>query len=140
MVPPNDEFGRADRRRCEPAHGRRLGRQPTRLQQLVCRGTEMEGLFALGAVAVLLGLTLWWHFGRSSSLLHQWAEKNGFRIVRQEYRSFFKDPFFWTSSKGQTVYYVVVEDSAGTQRSGWVRCGGWWLGLLSDNVEVRWDA
>ena len=100
----------------------------------------MEGLFALGAVAVLLGLTLWWHFGRSSSLLHQWAAKNGYRIVRQEYRHLFKGPFFWTSTKGQTVYYVVVEDAAGTRRSGWVRCGGWWLGLLSDNVEVRWDA
>jgi hypothetical protein len=101
---------------------------------------EMEGLFACGAVAVLIFLALWWHFGRSSSLLHQWAAKNGYRIVRQEYRYFFKGPFFWTSSKGQTVYYVVVEDSGGTRRSGWVRCGGWWLGLVSDNVEVRWDA
>jgi hypothetical protein len=27
----------------------------------------------------------------------------------------------------------------GGVRSGWVRCGSWWLGLLSDQVEVRWD-
>ena len=100
----------------------------------------MEGLFALGALAVFIMLALWWHFGQSSSLLHQWAEKNGYRIVRQEYRHLFKGPFFWTSAKGQTVYHVVVEDSTGARRSGWVRCGGWWLGLLSDNVEVRWDA
>ena len=63
-----------------------------------------------------------------------------YRIVRQEYRTFFRGPFFWSSSKGQTVYYVVVEDSAGARQSGYVRCGGWWLGLLSVRVEVRWDA
>jgi hypothetical protein len=99
----------------------------------------MEGLFACAAVAVLILLSLWWHFGRSSSLLHQWAAKNKYRIIRQEYRCFFKGPFFWTSTKAQTVYYVVVEDSVGARRSGWVRCGSWWFGLLSDNVEVRWD-
>jgi hypothetical protein len=99
----------------------------------------MEALFAVAAIAVLIGLSLWWHFGRSSSLLQLWAEINGYRIVRKEYRTFFRGPFFWSSSKGQTVYYVVVEDSAGERRSGYVRCGGWWLGLLSDRVEVRWD-
>jgi hypothetical protein len=99
----------------------------------------MEGLFVFVAVAVVVILGLVWHFGRSSSLLHQWAAQNGYRIIRQEYRNFFKGPFFWTSTKGQTVYYVVIEDSGGNRRSGWVRCGGWWLGLLSDNVEVRWD-
>ena len=101
---------------------------------------EMQGLFAIAAVAVLVILSLWWHFGRSSSLLHGWAAKNEFRIIRQEYRYFFKGPFFWTSTKGQAVYHVVIEDSAGGSRSGWVRCGGWWFGLLSDNVEVRWDS
>ena len=101
---------------------------------------EMQGLFAIAAVAVLIILSLWWHFGRSSSLLHDWAENNEYRIIRQQYRYFFRSPFLWTSTKGQAVYYVVIEDSAGASRSGWVRCGGWWFGLLSDNVEVRWDS
>jgi hypothetical protein len=78
----------------------------------------------VGLVAIL------WHFHRSGSLLHQWADENGYRIVRQEYRTFFRGPFFLTTSKGQTVYYVVVEDQQGTRRSGWVRCGGWFLGLF----------
>ena len=99
----------------------------------------MEGLFVVVAVAVLAILAVVWHFGRSSSLLHQWAAENGYRIICREHRNFLKGPFFWTSTKGQTVYYVVVEDSGGNRRTGWVRCGGWWLGLLSDNVEVRWD-
>jgi hypothetical protein len=87
-------------------------------------------------MAVLLFL---WHFTRSDSLLSQWAERNCYTILHQEYRTFFKGPFFWTSGKDQTVYYVVVEDQAGNRRKGWVRCGGFFLGLLSDHVEVRWD-
>jgi hypothetical protein len=100
---------------------------------------EVQGVFFIAAIAVMIVLTLVWHFGRSNSLLHQWASQNEYRIIRQEYRTFFKGPFFWSSSKGQTVYYVVVEDSDGNRRRGWVRCGGWWFGLLSDHVEVRWD-
>ena len=99
----------------------------------------MEAAFALAAVAVIVVLGLMWHFGRSNSLLQQWAADNEYRILRQEYRTFFKGPFFWSSTKGQTVYYVVVEDSDGNKRSGWLRCGGSWFGLLSDHTEVRWD-
>jgi hypothetical protein len=101
---------------------------------------EAFGVFAVFVViiVVLVG-SIAWHFGRSKSILQQWADKNGYRILQQEYRNFFKGPFFWTSSKGQTVYYVTVSDSAGKVRKGWVRCGGWFLGLLSDNIEVCWD-
>jgi hypothetical protein len=83
--------------------------------------------------------SLLWHFRRSRSLLDQWAEQNGLEILESDYRNFFKGPFFWTSSKGQTVYHVKVRDQEGKVRSGWVRCGGWLLGLLSDNAEVRWE-
>jgi hypothetical protein len=100
---------------------------------------QWEGVFFIALLAVIVVLSLAWHFGRSSSLLHQWAAENGYRILRQEYRTLFKGPFFWTSSKGQTVYYVVVEDEDGNERRGWVRCGGWWFGLLSNHVDVRWD-
>jgi hypothetical protein len=103
------------------------------------RESNMEAFFFLALVVVVFVLYFCWHFGRSNSLLHQWAAENRYHILSQEYRSFFKGPYFWTSTKGQTVYYVVVEDSDGNKRSSWVRCGGWWFGLLSDNVEARWD-
>ena len=99
----------------------------------------LQTVFVVLGGVILVFLLIWWHFSRSGSLLHQWAEHNGYRLVSQEYRHFFKGPFFWTSSKGQTVYHVTVEDSQGNRRSGWVRCGGWFFGLLSDNVEVRWE-
>jgi hypothetical protein len=100
---------------------------------------DMQGFFSVALLVVLVGLGLWWHFGRSSAILQEWAGQNGYRIVSREYRTFFKGPFFWTSAKGQAVYHVVVEDSAGHERSAWVRCGSWLFGLLSDNVDVRWD-
>ncbi len=84
-------------------------------------------------------LSLVWHFHRSQTLLERWARESGLRVVSREYRWFFKGPFFWTSSRGQTVYYVTVEDDAGRRRTGWVRCGGWFLGLLSDHVDVAWE-
>jgi hypothetical protein len=99
----------------------------------------MQNFFFVALVIVVVVLLLGWHFSRSNSLLHQWAAKNNYRIIRQEYRNLFKGPYLWTSAKGQTVYYVLIEDSVGDQRNGWVRCGGWWFGLLSDEVEVRWD-
>ena len=80
-----------------------------------------------------------WHFSRSRSLLEQWASENGYTILHREYRNLFRGPFFWTSSKTQTVYYVQVRDRDGNVRTGWVRCGSWWLGLMSDKTEVRWE-
>jgi hypothetical protein len=96
-------------------------------------------VFGVLGVIAAIGLMLWWTFSRSASLLENWAEKNGYQIISREYRHVFKGPFFWTSSRGQTVYRITVEDGQGNQRSGWARCGGWFLGLLSDNVSVRWD-
>jgi hypothetical protein len=96
-------------------------------------------LLPIGFVIVAV-VAVMWHYSRGSSLLEQWASRHGYRIVRREYRNFFKGPFFWTSSKDQVVYYVTVEDEQGRIRNGWVRCGGYFFGLLSDNVEVQWDA
>jgi hypothetical protein len=89
------------------------------------------GIVVIGSMA--------WHFSRSRSVLEQWAVENGFEILHSEYRNLVRGPFFWTTSKGQTVYYVRVRDSKGTERSGWVRCGGWFLGLMTDRAEVRWE-
>jgi len=100
---------------------------------------ELQSFFYIALLVAAVVLAISWHLGRSKSLLEQWAAENHYRILRQELRYLFKGPYFWTSTKGQTVYHVVVEDSAGNQRGGWVRCGSWWFGLLSDNVEVRWD-
>jgi hypothetical protein len=96
-------------------------------------------IVAVMGVVTFAILLIVWHYSRSSSLLQQWADQHGYRILHQEYRTFFKGPFFWTASKGQTVYYVTVEDQDGRRRNAWVRCGGYFLGLLSDKVDFHWD-
>jgi hypothetical protein len=95
-------------------------------------------LLVIGALIVFV-LGIWWHYSRCSSLLEGWARRHGYQMVRQEYCHFFKGPFFWTSTKSQVVYFVTVLDREGRQRTGWVRLGGYFLGLFSDNVEVRWE-
>lgn len=90
--------------------------------------------FVVFAIAVYI-----WHFSRSSALLMQWAHDNGFEILHHDYRYFNRGPFFWTSSKWQTVYHVKVSDRDGHIRTGWVRCGSFLLGVMSDRVEVRWE-
>jgi hypothetical protein len=93
----------------------------------------------LVAIGVIIVGSIAWHFSRSRSILEHWANEHGFEILHSEYRNFFRGPFFWTTARGQTVYYVRVRDRQGIERSGWVRCGGWFLGLMADKAEVRWE-
>jgi hypothetical protein len=98
----------------------------------------LQGLLFLVVAIALIG-SIAWHFARSRSVLDQWADEQGFTILDSEYRNLFRGPFFWTTSRGQTVYYVTVRDQQGTERSGWVRCGGWFWGLMTNKAEVRWE-
>src|SRR5262245_29879195 len=101
----------------------------------------METVFQILLLAVVvlavIGLIAW-HFSRSRTILQRWADEHGFEILHCEYRHLVKGPFFWTTSQGQTVYYMTVRDSQGTERQGWVRCVGWFLGLMTDKAEVKW--
>ena len=91
------------------------------------------------AVVILAIVAFTWHRSRSQSMLEQWAKENGLRILSSERRFWRRGPYFWGTSKGQDVYYVVVEDAAGQTRSGYVRVGSWILGMLSYNARVVWD-
>lgn len=99
-------------------------------------GFQILMVLAVLAFAVML---IFWHCSRSGTVLERWAEDNGFEILSSEYRHFMRGPFFWTTSKGQTVYFVRVRTPSGHVRTGWVRCGGFFLGLMSDAVEERWE-
>src|SRR5262245_39787890 len=97
-------------------------------------------MLVIVVMLILAAVGLVWHSRRSRTLLERWAARHGYRIIEADYRNFFRCPFFWTTSKSQTVYRVTVEIKAGVVRGGWVRCGSWSLGLISDRAEVRWDA
>lgn len=99
-------------------------------------GVAFLFLIPVAAIAIVMWL---WGKSRSRSMLEQWAAMNGVRLLDAEARGLFRGPFFWTTSKSQTVYRITVQYPDGAVRQGYARCGGWLLGLLSDNVEVRWD-
>jgi len=92
----------------------------------------------IGLIAVcLVALFTAWHWFRSRVLLKQWARANGFELVQMSI-PWFKSSPFWIS-KRQEVYLIRVRDHRGRERSGWAKCGDFWLGFLVNEVEVEWD-
>jgi hypothetical protein len=102
----------------------------------------MEGVFVVFAViaGVAFVAVAWtFHFSRAQSILRQWAEENGYEIISSEHRWLLTGPFWWRKSEHQAVYYVTVRTRGGQVRRGWIRCGGWFLGLWSNAADVEWD-
>ena len=100
---------------------------------------EIFGLLFVLLVAFAIGSIAWFH-RKSRSLLETWAAGNGYTIVDAQRRYLFRGPYFWFTSNGQDVYRVTVRTAGGGVRSGYVRCGGFWMGMLSDKVTVEWDS
>ena len=106
---------------------------------LAVRGGGDLAVLLVPLAVILAIVSIFWHFRRSRAILESWAAENGLEILESDYRWFSKGPFFWTSSREQTVFYVKVRDQDGTVRTGWVRCGGWFVGLWSNRADVRWE-
>ena len=76
---------------------------------------------------------------RSRAILDNWADRTGLTLVEANWSFLWPMSFWLTTSRNQTVYRIKVRDHAGRTRSGWARCGTWFVGLWSDNVDVYWD-
>lgn len=75
---------------------------------------------------------------RSASVLRKWAAENNLELVRCE-RSLSSGAFCWLTSVKTSVFFVTVRDRERRERSGWVRCGSPFEGVLfSDKAEVKW--
>jgi len=101
-------------------------------------GDSITSALVIAVLALFVAFMLYWRITRSQALLRQWAREHGYRLERFEFRMFRKGPFLW-SSKQQVVYRVLVTDTAGQTRHGWVRLGSWFGGLFSEQVETQWD-
>ena len=97
----------------------------------------MEFLVVL--IVLLSVVSLVWRFSRGVSIMEEWAGRHGYTILDRQRRYLRRGPFFWWTSRGQVVFRVAIRDRDGRLRQGWVRVGGFFLGLFSDQVEVRWD-
>ncbi|MFD3163304.1 hypothetical protein [Herpetosiphon sp. NSE202] len=103
----------------------------------------MDSIFSFLVFVGLVGLIIAWHVfehKRSVQLIQQWAASNGYQIFDLEQRWFRRGPFFWRSSKYHTVFYVDVINAQGATQAVWIRCGGWFSGLFSDQLTVRFDS
>jgi len=98
----------------------------------------MDLLFILVGLVMAVPM-IWWHHARSRELLNQWARRNRLSLVNAQRRLLFRGPYTLWSGKGQAVFRVTVRDGTGRTRSGYVRVGGWFLGLLSDQIDAWWD-
>jgi hypothetical protein len=73
---------------------------------------------------------------RLQTLLPEWANKERYTILFQERLPFWSTPFMPTGN--EIDYRVVIEDSQGQRRRGWVRFGSW-RGIFSGRVRVVWE-
>lgn len=121
----------------QPAIG--LRNESHRPDSAIAMNDAVLQVFYILFFVCIAGGSFWWHMKRSRDLLNMWADENGLRVVDSERRYMRRGPFFWTTGKGQEVFYVTVQDQSGQARNAYVRCGGFWFGLLSNNVDVRWE-
>lgn len=102
------------------------------LARLTFSGVLWFLLFGVIAVANFAYDTL-----RAEKLLAEWTAKEGCVLLECR-RSFFDKGPFMPISKA-VVYRVKARSPEGKIRSGWVRCGGWFFGVSSDETAVIWD-
>ena|SRR5947207_4805601 len=93
-------------------------------------------------IVLIVGLPIVYVIGiyrRTGRMLSRWATRNGYRIIESERRKILKGPFFWSSSNNQIIYRVTIQDAYGNIYRGWVRCGNYFWGAWTDELDVRWD-
>ncbi len=83
-------------------------------------------------------LLLLWQSRRSRDILKRWASENGYTVVSSQMRVLFRGPFWWRTSSSQSVFKVMVRDVEGRVRTGFIRVGGFFLGMMSDQANVEW--
>jgi hypothetical protein len=69
--------------------------------------------------------------------LNAWARKNQVRVLQCQWRLFLRGPY--DAIGKYVVFRVTAENPAGGERVGWVRLGGFWAGLLTDESDVVWE-
>src|SRR5260221_10463541 len=95
------------------------------------------GMLLFGVlVVVVLFASLTWTQGRSASMMEQWASENGYQLISSS-RCYFTlgTPFWAANMKRHMVYRITVQDAYNNTMSGYALCGGYFLGMWSNNFE-----
>jgi hypothetical protein len=101
-----------------------------------------ENVFLIIGVILFGALALWftrWQLRRGREMLESWCRRSRLDLTSCGHRLLFRGPYFW-ASKGQVIFRFSARDTVGRIRSGYARCGGFWLGIFTEQVDVSWDA
>ncbi len=91
-------------------------------------------LLPLAVAALVLARVI-----RARQLAEQWAQRNGFTIVKREQTWFRPNPFPLAQFTKASVHYLVVRDAFGETRKCWLAIGDKFIGHLDNRIEVVWD-
>ncbi len=95
-------------------------------------------ILLISLLVIILVIYYAYFFTRSRKMVRRWAEENGYTLLKMEHRLFRKGPYLLTG-RNQAVFKVWVRDENGLKQMGWVRCGGWLLGIFGNDVEAQMD-
>jgi hypothetical protein len=98
------------------------------------RDTKIIVFLVVLGVMILATIMRWL---RSRALVSRWARANGYELVKISMAWFKVSPFL--ESHRQESYQIRVRDRRGRERCGWAKVGGYFLGFLSNKVEVELD-
>jgi len=102
-----------------------------------------EGSAVMDNSILILGLTLiavviFLMYSRAKSILQTWADENGYQILSSNPRFLGRGPYTYTLLGKQWVFHVVVRASDGT-KSGYVKCGSFFWGVIVNKAEAILD-
>ena len=102
----------------------------------------MDSIFStllfLVAIFALVKYLLWQE-QRSRELLDGWAARCGYAIMQRQRLLWPPRAYMFRSSRGQTLYRLLVRVPDGSLRPATARCGSYMLGLWQDQLDVRWE-
>ena len=97
-------------------------------------------VLSLMEVFIFFAVILYLHITWARHRIKQWAERNNYRITKCKMCLTNIGPFsYFGTSGGQSVFKIEAVNAEGKTRTGYVRAGGFFFGLLRKRVEVKWD-
>ena len=90
----------------------------------------------IAILIVLVAIHIKWAKKRIMS----WALRNNYTIEKCSICLYDIGPFsYFGTSGGQYIFKIEAINIEGKRRTGYARAGGFFLGLLRNRVEVKWD-
>ena len=106
------------------------------------RMSTVIGALIYGAIAVVyvvFVILYTRHCSRvAGGMLACWAQANSYQFIVLRKKWFRIGPFRWRTGNA-VVFRGALLTPGGEQRTGYFRVGTFFLGLMSDQVDVEWD-